>query len=77
MSNGTRRALGVLGVAMIGDVVAYALGPKRYVRLWAWPKGPRWYQRILDVSANKRSGIVLGVFQAAIGLEVLRLAERG
>jgi hypothetical protein len=76
MNSGVRRTLALLGVLMIGDAAAYALGPKRYVRVWSWAKAPRWYKRMMEAASNKRLGALLGTTEAIIGLGAIRLAER-
>lgn len=76
MNNGIRKTLALLGILMIGDAVAYASGPKRYIRLWSWEKGPRWYKRMMEAASNRRLGALLGTTEAIMGLGALRLAER-
>ncbi len=78
MTSGGRKALSTLGMIMIGDAAAEAIGPRAHIRVWRWRGGPQWYRR--GIAALTRSpGRVLAAtaMEAAAGVLLVRLAQRG
>ena len=75
MKSHVRKGVSTAGMLLVGDAVAYLLGPRKHVRVWQWPGGPRWYQDLEALGANTRVGVPLAGLELAAGIALLRYAQ--
>ena len=75
MQSHVRKGISTAGMLLVGDAVAYLLGPRKHVRVWQWPGGPGWYQEIEALGENRRVGVPFAGLELALGLALIRYAQ--